>query len=247
MAHELALAGEVQISFLPHELPDIPGWQLAVTLKPAGETSGDFYDVCLLPNGRLALLIADVVGKGVSAALYMALIWTLLRTLAAEHPTRPDLMIEAANRRTLSVTETRAGQFATVFYGILDPATGTLVYCNAGHCPSLLLSAQNGVDVQELDVTGVPLGLFANETWEQRVVQLAPGDGLVLYTDGVTEARNEEGEFFDEDRLVASARAHLGRPARELRDAILAAVHEFVGDGVQRDDIALSVVVRDAT
>jgi sigma-B regulation protein RsbU (phosphoserine phosphatase) len=155
-------------------------------------------------------------------------------------------MLEAANRRVFSVTETRAGQFATIFYGILDPATGTLVYCNAGHCPSLLLSTQNGGEVQELDVTGVPLGLFAGETWERRVVQLAPGDGLLLYTDGVTEARNVRGEFFDEERLIAAVNAHIGRPAHDVREAVLEAVRAFVGEGVQRDDIALIAVVRDA-
>jgi sigma-B regulation protein RsbU (phosphoserine phosphatase) len=243
MKRELVLAGAVQASFLPRELPDIPGWQLAVTLNPAGETSGDFYDVHLLPNGRLGMLIADVVGKGVGAALYMALSWTLLRTYAGEHPAQPELVLGAANRRILM--ETRANQFVTVCYGILDPATGTLIYCNAGHCPPYLFSTQNGGTVRELAGKGVPLGMFAHEAWQAQAIQLAPGDVLVLYTDGVTEARNSQRAFFGEDRLLESVRANVGRPARDIQEAILKAVDEFIGDGIRSDDITLAVVARD--
>ena len=243
MERELALAGEVQASFLPRELPDIPGWQISVTLKPARETSGDFYDVNLLPNGRLGILVADVVDKGVGAALFMALSWTLIRTYAAECPAQPELVLSAVNRRILEDTD--ANQFVAVFYGILDPATGTSVYCNAGHCPPYLISAQNDEDVQKLVRTGVPLGIFEDETWEQGVVQLVPGDVLVLYTDGITEAQNEQEAFFGEDRLLESVRANLGRPAQDIQDAIITAVYEFMGDAPQSDDITLAIVVRD--
>jgi serine phosphatase RsbU (regulator of sigma subunit) len=242
MERELALAGEVQASFLPSELPDVPDWQLAVTLKPSRETSGDFYDVNLLPNGRLGILVADVVDKGAGAALYMALSWTLLRTYAAEYPTQPELVLGAVNRRILADTHT--DQFVTVFYGILDPVTGTLVYSNAGHCPPYLISAQHGQDVQELIRTGMPLGILEDRAWEREAVQLAPGDALVLYTDGITEAQNEQGVFYGEDRLLESARASLGCPAQGIRDAIVADVHSFVGNAPQFDDIALAVVVR---
>jgi sigma-B regulation protein RsbU (phosphoserine phosphatase) len=245
MARELALAGEVQASFLPRELPHIPGLQLSVTLKPARETSGDFYDVNLLPNGRLGILVADVVDKGVGAALFMALSWILIRTYAAEYPTQPELVLSAVNRRILK--DTNANQFVAVFYGILDPATGTLVYCNAGHCPPYLVSAQSGEDVRKLIRTGVPLGIFEDETWEQGVVQLAPGDVLVLYTDGITEAQNEQEAFFGEDRLLESVRASLGHPAQDIQDAIITDIHKFMDDAPQFDDIALAVVVRDST
>ena len=245
MARELALAGEVQTSFLPGELPDIPGWQISVTLKPARETSGDFYDVNLLPNGRLGILVADVVDKGVGAALFMALSWILIRTYVTEYPTQPELVLSAVNRRVLK--DTNANQFVAVFYGILDPATGTLVYCNAGHCPPYLISVQNGEDVQELIRTGVPLGIFEDETWEQGVVQLTPGDVLVLYTDGITDAEDGKGTFFGQERLLGSVQANLGRSAQEMQDALIAEVHEFVGDAPQFDDIALMVVVRGST
>jgi sigma-B regulation protein RsbU (phosphoserine phosphatase) len=245
MAQELALAGEVQTSFLPRELPDIPGWQLSVTLKPSRETSGDFYDVNLLPNGRLGILIADVVDKGVGAALYMALSWILLRTYAAEYPTQPELVLGAVNRRILK--DTNANQFVTVFYSILDPATGTLVYCNAGHCPPYLINAQDDGAVQALRKTGMALGVTEDVTWEKEVVQLVPGDVLVLYTDGITEAEDGKGTFFGQERLLESVQANLGRSAQEMQDALIAEVHQFVGDAPQFDDIALMFVVRDST
>jgi sigma-B regulation protein RsbU (phosphoserine phosphatase) len=243
MARELALAGEVQASFLPRELPHAPGWQLAVSLRPSRETSGDFYDVEWLPNGRLGILIGDVVDKGAGAALFMALSWILIRTYATQYPAQPELILSSVNRRILE--DTAAQDFATVFYGVLDPATGELVYANGGHCPALLVRAQEEDAVQALCNTGMPLGLFQDVIWKQGVIQLAPGDMLVLYTDGITEARDAQGGFFDEDRLRESLIANQGQPAETIRDAILGAVDEFVGDAPQSDDIALVVVARE--
>jgi serine phosphatase RsbU (regulator of sigma subunit) len=187
-----------------------------------------------------------VVDKGAGAALFMALSWILIRTYAAEYPSQPELVLSAVNRRILEDTET--SQFVSVFHGVLDPATGRLGYCNAGHCPPYLLSA-NGGPVQRLPRTGMVLGLgvTGHENWGQKVVQLAPGDALVLYTDGVTDAQNEQGAFFDEDRLLECVQANLGRSAWDIHDAVMADVREFVGDAPQYDDIALMVVVRDLT
>jgi sigma-B regulation protein RsbU (phosphoserine phosphatase) len=151
-------------------------------------------------------------------------------------------VLSAANGRILR--DTRADLFVTVFYGILDPATGTLTYCNAGHNPPYLFRGQNGDPVQALRRTGIPLGMFEDMTWEQRIVQLAPGDLLVLYTDGVTEAQNRQEEFFGEERLLEVVRADLGRSAQGLQDALMAQVREFVGDAPQFDDITLMVLVR---
>jgi sigma-B regulation protein RsbU (phosphoserine phosphatase) len=243
MERELALAGEVQASFLPRQLPDIAGWQLSVMLKPARETSGDFYDVNLLPNGRLGILVADVVDKGAGAALFMVLSSSLIRTYAVEYPTQPELALSAVNRRILSDTD--ANQFVTVFYGILDPATGTLAYCNAGHCPPYLASAQNSEGFQRLIRTGMPLGIFEDETWERDTVQIGPGGVLVLYTDGITEAQDAQGASFGEDRLLKAVSANLGRSAQGIQDAVATEVHRFVGDVPQSDDIVLAVVVRD--
>jgi serine phosphatase RsbU (regulator of sigma subunit) len=239
---ELALAWRIQASFLPHDLPHIPGWQLVATLKPAREASGDFYDVIPLPNGRFGILVADVSGKGMGAALYMALSRTLLRTYAIQYHARPDHVFTVANRRILADTD--AKMFVTVFYGILDPASGTLTYCNAGHNPPCLLSSQDESPVQELHRTGIPLGIFEGQTWEQEVVQFAPGDVLVLYTDGVTDAQDGREAFFGEERVLESAQANLGRSAQGVRDGLIAAVDEFVGDAPQYDDITVMVVAR---
>jgi sigma-B regulation protein RsbU (phosphoserine phosphatase) len=244
MERELALAGEVQASFLPRQLPEIPGWQLSVALKPARETSGDFYDVNLLPNGRLGILVADVVDKGAGAALFMVLSSSLIRTYAVEYPVQPELALRAVNRRILSDTD--SNQFVTVFYGILDPATGTLAYCNAGHCPPYLASAQNSEGIQRLIRTGMPLGIFEDETWERDTVQIGPGGVLVLYTDGITEAQNAQGASFGEDRLLKAVSANLGRSAQGIQDGVAKEVHRFVGDVPQSDDIVLAVIVRES-
>ena len=244
MKRELALAGEVQASFLPRDLPDIPGWQLAITLKPARETSGDFYDFISLPNGQFGIVVADVTDKGAGAALYMALSRTLIRTYAAEYPAQPELALSAANRRILKDTDT--DQFVTVFYGILDPATGTLSYCNAGHCPPIFIGAQDK-DFQKLIRTGVPLGILEDETWKQKVIHFAPGDALVLYTDGVTDAQNEQGAFFGADRLLESVRANLGHAAQDIRQAIVTDIDRFVGGMPQFDDIVVAAIVRGST
>jgi sigma-B regulation protein RsbU (phosphoserine phosphatase) len=253
---ELALAWQIQESFLPDDVPDIPGWQLAATLKPARETSGDFYDVIPLSNGQLGVLMADVADKGMAAALYMALSRTLIRTYAAEYTTQPELVLSAVNRRILM--DTRADLFVTVFYGILDPGTGTLTYCNAGHNPPYLLTDRDGDTVQTMRRTGMALGVIEDTIWEQKAVQIAPGDVLVLYTDGVTDAQNAQGAFFGEQRLLETVRACVpvqANPnpptgqevsAQSVQEALMTEIHQFVGDAPQFDDITLMIVVRDS-
>ena len=193
VTQELAVAWRIQQEFLPDDLPQVPGWQMTATLEPAKQTSGDFYDCFPLADGRWGLIVADVTDKGVGAALYMALSRTLLRTYAVEHDTRPELAFAAAHRRILADTNTN--QFVTVFYGILDPATATLTYSNAGHNPPYLVSSNgNGSNqgdvVRELQNTGPPIGLrlFGDIAWERNTVQLGQGEVLVLYSDGITEA-----------------------------------------------------------
>jgi len=242
VVQELALAWQIQESFLPDSLPHIVGWQLTATLKPARETSGDFYDVIPLPNGRLGILVADVADKGIGAALYMALSRTLIRTYAAEYDSQPELVLSAANRRILM--DIHVSMFVTVFYGILDTATGTLTYCNAGHNPPYLLSAQNGDTVQVLHKTGMVLGIVEDVAWKQETVQLAPGDVLLLYTDGITESQDLREEFFGEKRLLKTAQANRERSAQDIQDALIAEVLKFAGDAPQFDDITLMVVIR---
>ena len=243
MEQELALAGEVQASFLPSKIPDIPGWQMSVSLISARETSGDFFDAIPLPDGRVGLLIADVVDKGVGAALFMALSSTLLRTYAMEYPTQPEFVFNAVNERILQ--DTNAKQFVTVFYGILDPATGTLVYGNAGHCPPFLVNVHKADGAQALTRTGVPLGIFEDRKWEQQVIQTSPGDVLVLYTDGISEAQNADDAFYGSDRLLDSIQTKLGGTAKEIKETIIKDVYGFIENKTLIDDIGLIVAIRE--
>lgn len=250
MAHELSLAGEVQASFLPQELPALPGWDLAATLLPAREASGDFYDLIRLPEGRLGLVMADVSDKGVAAALFMALSCTLLRTFAPQNPTEPGQVLTAVNRRILD--DINSEQFVTVFYGVLEPSTGQLHYSNAGHPPGLLFRARPGGDVAQLGRTGIPLGILADWSWGRDSVQIEPGDLLVLYTDGITEAHGEGRELYGEERLLSavqpfSGAAGISRPAPgEIQASILADVEQFAGRAPRSDDIALAILVRNS-
>jgi hypothetical protein len=245
MEQELSLAGRIQASFLPDELPEVPGWQIAAALQPARQTAGDFYDLIPLPNGRFGIVVADVADKGMGAALYMALSRTLLRTYALEYHSRPDFAMKVTNRRILMDTDVT--MFITVFYGVLDPRTGWLTYCNAGHNPPYILPTMGGGEQsQQLRRTGMALGAMPGLSWERGNVQLARGDTLVLYTDGITDAQDTDGAFFGQERLLEIARAHVGSPAEDVRDAVLGAVQTFTGEASQFDDITLMIAVRDA-
>jgi len=241
---DLAVAGQIQASFLPSSLPEIPGWDIAASLVPARVTSGDFYDVFPLPNGFWGILVADVADKGTGAALYMAMSRTLFRTYAVEHLTNPALVFEAVNRRIL--TDASSDLFVTVFYGVLDPITGNLNYCNAGHNPPLLLESHTKGDLIELSKTGMPLGIKEDASWEAHSHQIVHASMLVLYTDGITEAQNASGEFFDEERLINFIRDSGWASAQLVLGRLHGTVNEFIGDapGGQQDDITLVVLSR---
>jgi serine phosphatase RsbU (regulator of sigma subunit) len=237
---ELALAWSIQKSFLPSSLPEFPGWELTAVLSPARETCGDFYDVIALPDDRFGLLIADVVDKGMAAALYMALSRTLLRTYAAQYPTRPDLVLQAANERILQ--DTHSGQFVTVFYAILEPLIGRLSYSNAGHNPPYLLNHTGSL--HKLENSGPPLGIFSETRWEIRTVQVDPGDLLLLYTDGVTEAQNRRQEQFGEQRLLEHLQENQGATAAEIQVSLLQVLDDFADGAPKFDDVAIVALRR---
>ena len=243
ITQELRLAGQIQASFLPNKFPPIPGWQLAVTLLPARETSGDFFDVIELSDDRLGILVADVADKGVGSALYMALSRTLIRTYAEEYDAEPEVVFFAANNRLLK--DARANLFITLFYGILDPIAGTLTYCNAGHNPPYLIRSSDQESVESLTRTGIAMGIEANSTWSTDTVAIEPGDILVLYTDGIPDARDQDGDFFNDEAIIEIVRENSDRAAHEIQSSIINEVQKFSADTPQDDDITLMVLVRD--
>lgn len=242
-ARELVMAGRIQTDILPEEAPVIPGWEVSAKLEPARETSGDFYDFLPLTDRKWGFVVADVTDKGMGAAIFMALASTLFRTYANRFPTLPAMALTAVSQRILS--DTRGGMFVTSIFGVLEPHTGRFIYANAGHPPAFLVSNQKGKEsIDHLRPTGMALGVLEQTRWIQKICKINPGDFLILYSDGITEAQNTHGVFYEEDRMLDAALAQPGAAAGEIRDAILRDVHRFAGNALYRDDITLVVVKR---
>jgi sigma-B regulation protein RsbU (phosphoserine phosphatase) len=223
-------------ALLPQTLPQAPGIEIATTSQPVRSLNGDYFDVIELGAGKLGVCIADVIGKGVPAALLMANVQASLRALAPDSAA-PSALSEKLNRSLCR--NTTAGKFVTFFYCTLDSGARTLTYTNAGHCAPVLLRA-NG-DVVRLEAGGAVLGVFPEWQYQQAEVSLSPGDRLVFFTDGVTEAPNARDEEFGEDRLIELASALRDRGAAELKGRIMQAVGTFTG-GRAQDDATLVVV-----
>jgi serine phosphatase RsbU (regulator of sigma subunit) len=244
LARELVMAGKIQADILPEDAPVLPGWDIAAKLAPAHETSGDFYDFIPLSDHKMGMLVADVTDKGMGAALFMALSSSLIRTYAARYPTLPAIALSAVSDRILS--DTRGGMFVTTFYSVLEPHTGRLVYANAGHPAGLQITTRHGKEsITHLRPTGMALGVSEDARWKQKEARIAPGDVLVLYTDGITEAFNPDGDFFEEDRLIETILSRSNGTAQQILDALLDEVQRFVGHAPRQDDIALIVMRRD--
>ena len=233
---EVTIAAEIQRAFLPRALPDAPGFDLAAVSRPAREVGGDLHDLVPLTAGRLAVVCADVSGKGIPAALFMALTRTVLRAAASRYAA-PAKVVRAANESICEDAGER-GTFVTTFYGVLRPERRTLRYVNAGHNPPVLLRASR--EWETLEPTGPALGLLCGAEYAEAEVALDDGDLLLLYTDGVIEAIDTEEEF-GEDRLRQVVAAHRGATAAAVADAVLAAVDAHVAGAEQFDDITLVV------
>jgi sigma-B regulation protein RsbU (phosphoserine phosphatase) len=238
------MAWRIQEGILPDGAPTLHGWDVAARLEPARETSGDFYDFIPLPHNKWAVVIADVTDKGLGAAVFMALCSTLIRTYAARYPTLPAIAMSTVNERILS--DTRGSLFVTAFYGILELDIGRLRYVNAGHNPPFMISSSKSKQVDRLTRTGMPLGVSQDASWQQKYVKFSPGDTLVLYTDGVTEAQNRMGTMFGDQRLLDVIRSNQGRPATVIQQAVLDEVQRFTGGAPREDDIALMILSRKA-
>ena len=239
---ELAMAGRMQVSLLPDEVPHFVGWDFAVAWHPARETSGDFYDFISLPGGKLGITIADVADKGMGAALYMVLCRTYLHNYAGDFPEHPFMVLQETNRRLIRDVGSR--NFASVFYGVLNPLTGELDYSNAGHNPPILFTGDTVGHSFQLFRTGMALGVGEDSNWEQEKVQMTPGAVLLLYTDGITDAHNRLNEAFGEQRLTNLARLQIEDQAEMILSNVQNAVKFHSSDSPQFDDMTLMVVKR---
>jgi serine phosphatase RsbU (regulator of sigma subunit) len=239
---ELSIAHSVQASFIPDKLPLVSGFSLAAEWRSAREVSGDFYDVFSLGGNRFGFVIADVSGKGVPAALYMATVHALLRECGGAGCETPGDLLRVLNRKLLAYSS--SDMFVTMFCGILEPDCQSIVYASAGHEPPLVKRVSGAIE--ELPSTGPLLGVFGLEPFENASVTLDPGDSIVVYTDGVVDAHNEKGEEFGLKRLkecvgafspTLDAKAMLERLCRDLQ------VYSGTGEN-QVDDITLLVIAK---
>jgi sigma-B regulation protein RsbU (phosphoserine phosphatase) len=235
---ELERAREIQQSLLPKDIPQLRGFEVAGAWQPARTVGGDYFDVLRLGDSRLAVCIADVVGKGVSAALLMANVQATVRAFARDSES-PAWVCARVNSVLCGNIPTE--KFVTFFYGVLDNDTRTLQYCNAGHPYPIVVSSGS---VGQLEQGGAVLGVFPAWKYEDSIIRLSSGDRLLLFTDGITEASGSDGLEFGEDNLAAFAKAHSASSASELNNRLLAQVTSFCGAQFQ-DDATLLVIAVD--
>lgn len=241
---ELAIGRRMQLSLLPASSPDLPGWEFAAIYQAARQVGGDFYDFIQRPEapGTIDLVIGDVTGKGVPAALLMASTRAVLRASAAG-PGAPSAILQRTNQHILR--DGRSGLFVTALYGTLDLKSGHLAFASGGHDPPLWFRG-SGPRSHLLTTRSTILGAFSEIDLEDRRIALSPGDLLVLYTDGVTEARDGRGRLFGERRLRAIVTANAKGSAESTAQAVLGAVMDFIGEVPLSDDLTLLVVRRQA-
>ncbi|TCC02639.1 GAF domain-containing protein [Kribbella soli] len=235
---ELEVARLIQQNFLPKELPELSGWQVAACYQPAREVGGDFYDVIALADGQVGFVIGDVTDKGVPAALVMAATRSVLRA-SAQRLIEPGQVLERVNEHLCP--DMPAKMFVTCLYGVLDPATGRFRFANAGHDLPYVKTAEGSV---ELRARGMPLGLMSGMTYEEHETLLAPGDSLLLHSDGIVEAHDPQGQMFGFPRLKELVARYPG--GGELIELVLADLHAHTGPGAeQEDDITMVVLQRE--
>lgn len=241
---EMELGRRIQSDFLPEELPQPEGWEIATSFRPAREVAGDFYDVFDLPDNHVGLIIADVCDKGVGAALFMALVRSLIRAFAEQVVAQPTDALRAVSMTNNYIIRNHHNKqsrfmFVTLFFGVLNPANGHLTYINSGHdSPIVIRPGKNKVF---LEATGPAVGLAPDFEFERGLIQIEPGDMLFAYTDGITESRNSDGTFFGEDRLFDILTAHI-ESANGIMERVSEAVTQYIGDGAPSDDVTMLTV-----
>jgi sigma-B regulation protein RsbU (phosphoserine phosphatase) len=238
---EVEIAREVQQRLFPQKLPAIRGLDYAGHCRPALGVGGDYYDFLALPHGHLGVAIGDVSGKGIAAALMMASLQASLRGEATR--AQENLAVAVANINRLVYEASHADRYATFFYGQYDPMAHTLTYVNAGHNAPMLLRAQgSAVHLTRLEVGGTVVGLIESFPYQQGCVTFVPGDLLVAFTDGISEAMNKEDEEWGEDRLIQTVKQCQGLDAKQILDRIFIAADSFVDGAQQHDDMTLVVL-----
>jgi sigma-B regulation protein RsbU (phosphoserine phosphatase) len=237
---ELLMARQVQESLLPTRVPQLPGWDFARLWCPAREVSGDFYDMIDEGTDRLGLVIADVTDKGMPASLFMAFARTALRASVGRNNTPAEAVAEA-NR--LICQDSFESLYASLFYARLSIASGLCTYVNAGHNPSLLYRAQQD-DIVPLTRTGLTVGVDSEAVYEERTVELQPGDFILFYTDGITEAINPAQEEFGMERLRQTLYELKSCPVDEMVSALENALNEYADPAQAFDDVTMMVVRR---
>ncbi len=242
VAHELEIAHRIQRALLPRSLPQLGGFRLAGNWESARQVGGDFYDAFTLDDHSLLLVVADVMGKGVPAAIFATITRSLLRAMAvrSHHPAK---LLKRLNELLYSELSS-VGMFITAQLVFIDLERRQLVSASAGHCPVLML---DGAGVKTLGVTGTPLGILPNATYREETATLTHPGGLLLYTDGLTEALNPDGEMFGQDRLSAwlQARVPLPATAEQMRDELAAELSRFRGPAALRDDQAFLILAEE--
>ena len=236
---ELALARRIQERLLPARAPAVPGAEIAGVSEPARAVGGDYYDHVVLADGRVALVIADVSGKGVPAALLMSAFRAALLS-QLESGAAPAAAMAGVNRFLHRSVE--PGRFVTAFLALLDPRSGRVEYCNAGHNPPYLVAREGGTET--LETGGLLLGMMEEGSYQQAAVDLAPGATLALFTDGVTEAQRADGAMWGEERLVAALGRGIPESCAALVRRVVDEVRAFEGDQGPSDDITLLLARR---
>lgn len=232
LAHELRVARVIQETLLPKEIPQPPGWGVAAYWQPAQEVGGDFYDFIQLPDGRLGIVIADVTDKGVPAAMVMATTRSILRAVA-ESCIEPGLVLENVNNQL--VPDIPNNMFVTCLYIVLNPSTAQVVYANAGHNLPIHCTPER---VIECRVKGMPLGLMPDMNYEEKSLTMKAGERLLLYSDGLSEAHNPEGDMFGIPRIRNLLSDRTAFEDEQLIDYLFRQLHAFTGpDWTQEDDV----------
>ena len=244
LKNDLQVAGEIQHAILPRIFPPFPENEeqidIAASMTPAKDVGGDFYDFFRIDEDRIGFVIADVSGKGVPAAIFMAVSRTLLRATGIRGDNPASCMAYVNN---LLCKESVDCMFVTVFYGIYQLSTGEIKYCNAGHNSPYIVKKDGTVTVVKSD-NNLMVGVMEDIHFSEAQLQLQPGDSLVLYTDGVTEAFDEADQAYGDDRLEAFLKTQAGNDSRGIIDHVLEDVHNFVKDAPQSDDITMLTLTR---